>query len=163
MSEQAGQGSKTEQVGQQVLISIGKRKTATARAYIRPGKGRVRVNGIPIEIWPVEVARLKMSEPLIIAGDAVRSLVDIDVSVKGGGFMGQAEAVRMAVARGLVDFFEKCVASRDSCDQSKAIAQKLRNLYMEYDRTMLAGDQRRTEPEKYMRYSARRKWQTSYR
>lgn len=163
MSEQGAVQPKQAQAESNVIISVGKRKTAIARAYIRPGQGRVRVNGVPVEIWPVEVARLKMMEPLIIAGDAVVKLVDIDVNVRGGGFMGQADAVRMAIARGLVDFFDKCVPSKDNCEHSKAIAQKLKNLFMEYDRTMLAGDQRRTEPEKYMRYSARRGWQTSYR
>lgn len=150
---------------QQIIVSVGKRKTAVARAYITVGSGRVRVNGIPIELWPVEVARLKMMEPLIIAGDAVRNIVDINVKVSGGGFMGQAEAVRMSIARGLVSFFEKCVAdqSPEGCEKSKAVAKKLKRLFEEYDRTMLVGDVRRTEPEKYMRYSARRKWQTSYR
>ncbi len=147
----------------QGVISTGKRKTAIARAYIRPGRGLVRVNGVPIELVPIETARLKMMEPLIIAGESIRNLVDIDVNVKGGGFMGQADAVRMAIARGLVDFFDKCVYGESSCEQSKAIAQKLKSIFEEYDRTMLAGDQRRTEPEKYMRYSARRGWQTSYR
>ncbi|MGC9210109.1 MAG: 30S ribosomal protein S9 [Acidilobus sp.] len=150
---------------QQIVVSTGKRKTAVARAYIRSGIGRVRVNGVPIELWPIEVARLKMMEPLLIAGDVVRNVVDIDVKVKGGGFMGQAEAVRMAIARGLVDYFSKCVPDQtpEGCERSKAVAEKLKALFEEYDRTMLAGDPRRTEPEKYMRYSARRKWQTSYR
>ncbi len=149
----------------QVLVSIGKRKTAIAKAYIRTGIGRVKVNGVPLEIWPVEVARLKMMEPLVIAGDAVRNIIDIDVKVSGGGFMGQAEAVRMAIARGLVNFFDNCMPdqSPEGCQKSKEVAKKLERLFEEYDRTMLVGDVRRTEPEKYMRYSARRKWQTSYR
>ena len=155
----------SQQVQQKAIIATGKRKTAIARAYIVPGAGRVRINGVPLEIWPVEVARLKMMEPLVIAGDAVRNLVDINVKVSGGGFMGQAEAVRMAIARGLVKFFEDCVPdqSPEGCERSREIAKKLKRLFEEYDRSMLVGDQRRTEPEKYMRYSARRKWQTSYR
>ncbi|MGC9071904.1 MAG: 30S ribosomal protein S9 [Acidilobus sp.] len=149
----------------QIIIATGKRKTAVARAYVKPGMGRIWVNGTPLELWPIEVARLKMMEPLLVAGDVVRNVVDVDVQVKGGGFMGQAEAVRMAIARGLVDYFSKCVPdqSPELCQWSRAVAEKLKALYEEYDRTMLAGDPRRTEPEKYMRYSARRKWQTSYR
>ncbi len=160
-----GSGRQQAAGAQQIVVATGKRKTATARAYIKPGAGRVRVNGVPLEIWPIEVARLKMMEPLVIAGDAVRNVVDIDVEVSGGGFMGQAEAVRMAIARGLVDYFSKCVPDKsgEGCQRSRAVAEKLRALYEEYDRTMLAGDPRRTEPEKYMRYSARRGWQTSYR
>jgi small subunit ribosomal protein S9 len=155
----------TGQAAGQFIVSIGKRKTAIARAYVRPGSGRVRINGTPLELIPMEVVRLKVMEPLAIAGDVVRNVVDIDVSVEGGGFMGQAEAARMAIARGLVEFFSKCVPdqSPEGCERSRAVAEKLKALYNEYDRTMLAGDYRRTEPEKYMRYSARRRWQTSYR
>jgi len=147
---------------EKIVISTGKRKTAIARAVIRPGKGRVRINGVPIEVYPIEMARIKMMEPLLLAGEGVRSLVDITVNVKGGGIMGQADAVRMAIARGLVEFFT-CEGEGEDCRRMNEIANKLREAFEEYDRTMLAGDPRRTEPEKYMRYSARRRWQKSYR
>jgi len=145
-----------------IVVATGKRKSAIARAVIRPGKGRVWINGIPIEIWPVELARAKMMEPLLLAGKKIRSLVDIEVNVKGGGYMGQADAVRMAIARGLVEFF-KCEGADEECIRSNKLSQALREIFEEYDRTMLAGDPRRPEPEKYMRYSARRRWQKSYR
>jgi small subunit ribosomal protein S9 len=145
-----------------IVISSGKRKTAIARAVVKPGKGRVWVNNIPIEIWPVEMARLKMMEPLMLAGRAIRSQVDIHVHVQGGGFMGQADAVRMAIARGLVEYF-RCEGEDEECRISDELSKALRQIFEEYDRTMLAGDPRRTEPEKYMRRSARRRWQKSYR
>lgn len=131
-----------------VVIASGKRKRAIARAVIKPGKGRVWVNNVPLEIYPIEMAKIKMMEPLMLAGDSIRNSVDIKVNVRGGGVMAQAEAVRMAIARGLVKYTG---------------SQLLRQVYIEYDRTMLAGDPRQTEPEKYMRYSARRRWQKSYR
>ncbi len=131
-----------------IVLSSGKRKTAVARAVIKEGKGRVWVNGVPVELWPIEMARLKMMEPLFLAGDEIRNKVDIRVEVHGGGFMAQAEAVRMAIARGLVAFTG---------------SEELKKIYKEYARTMLAGDPRRTEPEKWMRYSARRFRQKSYR
>lgn len=131
-----------------VVIEIGKRKTAVARAVLTPGKGRVWINGIPLELYPVELARLKMMEPLLLAGDAVRNSVDVRVSVSGGGYMAQAEAVRMAIARGLAKFTG---------------SEELKQLYREYSRYMLSGDPRQTEPEKWMRYSARRWRQKSYR
>jgi len=134
--------------GRKIVISVGKRKTAIARAVIRPGIGRVRVNGVPIEIWPIEMARIKMLEPLLLLQPKLRESVDIDVKVEGGGVMAQADAVRMAIARGLVAFFN---------------IPELKELYKEFDRTMLAGDPRRTEPEKWLRYSARRFRQKSYR
>jgi len=145
-----------------IVVSSGKRKRAIAVAVVRPGNGKVHVNGVPIEIWPVEMARLKMMEPLLLAGESIRSQVDIDVKVRGGGFMGQADATRMAIARGLIEYFA-CEGEDEECKRSNEIASALRVIFEEYDRTMLAGDPRRTEPEKYMRYSARRRWQKSYR
>ncbi len=145
-----------------ITISTGKRKRAIATAIIRPGNGKVHINGIPIELWPIEMARLKMMEPLLLAGAKIRSQVDIRIKVKGGGFMGQADAVRMAIARGLVEHF-RCEGEDEECKRMNALSQALKQIFEEYDRTMLAGDQRRTEPEKYMRYSARRRWQKSYR
>ncbi len=145
-----------------IVVSSGKRKKAIARAVIRPGTGKVRINGIPIEIWPNKMARLKMFEPLLLAGHNIRSQVDIDVEVHGGGFMGQADAVRMAIARGLMEYF-RCEGEGEECERSNMLAEALRAIFEEYDRTMLAGDPRRTEPKKYMRYSARRRWQKSYR
>jgi small subunit ribosomal protein S9 len=145
-----------------IVIATGKRKTAIARAVIKPGKGRVRVNGVPIELYPIEMARIKMMEPLLLAGERIRNLVDINVNVKGGGVMGQADAVRMAIARGLVAFF-KCEGDSEECKKMNEISKKLEEMFIEYDKTMITGDPRRTEPEKYMRYSARRRWQKSYR
>ena len=145
-----------------VVIATGKRKTAIARAVIKSGKGRVRINGIPIELYPIEMARIKMMEPLLLAGEKIRNLVDINVNVNGGGVMGQADAVRMAIARGLVAFFS-CNDNNEECKKMRSIAEKLEKIFVEYDKTMITGDPRRTEPEKYMRYSARRRWQKSYR
>ncbi|MEZ0393948.1 MAG: 30S ribosomal protein S9 [Desulfurococcaceae archaeon] len=133
--------------GGEHIISTGKRKTSVARAVVRPGMGRVWINGVPLEMWPYEVARLKMAEPLMLAGKLAKE-VDIEVDVKGGGYMSQADAVRMAIARGLVKYF------KDS---------ELKKLFKEFDRYMLSGDPRRTEPEKWGRYSARRRRQKSYR
>lgn len=145
-----------------IVIASGKRKTAVARAIIKPGKGRVLVNGIPVEFITPEIARAKMMEPLLLAGRQIRSMLDIRVKVEGGGFMGQAEAVKMAIARGIIEYF-KCEESGPECERLNALHNALKQIFEEHDRSMLAGDPRRTEPEKYMRYSARRRWQKSYR
>ena len=73
-----------------VVNTSGKRKTAIARATVKAGKGRVRVNSEPIEILQPELARNKAMEPLVIA-DAMNRLerVDINVNTIGGGQMGQ--------------------------------------------------------------------------
>jgi small subunit ribosomal protein S9 len=145
-----------------ITIATGKRKRAIAIAIVRPGTGKVKITGIPIEMYPVEMARLKMLEPLLLAGKSLRSKVDIEVKVRGGGFMGQADAVRMAIAKGLIEFF-RCEGENEECKRSNNLSIALKEIFEEYDRTMLSGDPRRTEPEKYMRYSARRRWQKSYR
>ncbi len=131
-----------------IIITSGKRKTAIARAVFIPGKGRVYINNIPLELYPIEMARWKMMEPLLLAGKDVRSKIDIKVNVKGGGVMAQADAVRMAIARGLIEWTG---------------SEELKKLFLEYDKTMLSGDPRQTEPKKFARYSARRRWQKSYR
>ena len=131
-----------------IVISSGKRKTAIARAIIRPGKGRVFINNIPLEIYPVEMAKWKILEPLLLAGDDIRNSVDIHVNVRGGGVMAQADAARIAIARGLVELTKN---------------EELKKLFLEYDKTMLSGDPRQAEPKKFARYSARRRWQKSYR
>lgn len=130
-----------------IILESGKRKTAIARATIRSGKGRVRVNNIPIEIYTPEVAQQKIMEPLLVLGDAIQDL-DIDVSVHGGGFMGQAGAARTAIARGLAKWFKRVA---------------VRNELQDYDRYMLTGDPRRKEPKKFGGPGARRKKQKSYR
>ncbi len=130
-----------------VVITSGKRKTAIAKAVVRDGVGRVRINKIPLEIYQPELARLTIMEPLIIAKDLAKK-VDIDVTVKGGGVMGQAEAVRTAIARGLVEW------SGD---------EELKKAYLEYDRYLLVNDVRRKEPKKQGGRGARKRRQTSYR
>ncbi len=130
-----------------VINSSGKRKTAIARATIKDGKGRIRINSAPLEILEPELARLKMMEPLELAGSRVEK-VDIDVNVNGGGVMGQAAATRTAIARGLVDFFED---------------EDLRAKYRAFDRSLLVNDPRRKEPKHPLGRGARKKRQKSYR
>lgn len=131
-----------------ILVVSGKRKTAIARATVKQGTGRIRINNVPIEIWEPEIAREKILEPLYIAGDEVRNKLDIKVKVGGGGFMGQAEAVRMSIARALLKWTK---------------SRHLRTLLMKYDRTMVAGDSRRKETKKFGGPGARARDQKSYR
>ena len=131
-----------------VILSSGKRKTAIARATIKEGKGKIRINKQPLEIYEPEFARLIITEPLILAGEKITEKVDIKIIITGGGFMGQAEAARISIARGLYKWTN---------------SEKLRKKYIQYDRTMLAGDSRRTEPKKFGGKGARAKRQKSYR
>jgi len=131
-----------------VLLVSGKRKTATARATIKPGKGRIRINNKALEILEPKIVRDKIMEPLFLAGDETWKQLDIDIKVSGGGFMGQAEAARMALARGLWRWSKKT---------------HLKTIFTAYDRTMLAGDPRRKEPKKFGGPGARARDQKSYR
>ncbi|AOL16252.1 30S ribosomal protein S9 [Sulfolobus sp. A20] len=133
---------------EQVIITSARRKMARATCYLYPGKGRVYVNKTPIELVPIEMVRLKIMEPLLLAGENVRSKIDCWIFTSGGGIMGQADAARMALARAILKYTN---------------SDELAKIYRSYDRTMLAGDPRQTESEKWMRYSARRWRQKSYR
>jgi len=133
---------------QKTTQAVGKRKTSVARVVIKDGKGRIRVNNIPIHFYEPKYVRDKIMESLIIAGGGVTGSVDIDVKVEGGGYMSQAEAARMGVAHGLVKHIKNT---------------SLREAYIAYDRTMLTGDGRRTEPKKFGGPSARTRKQKSYR
>ncbi|MEM7826368.1 MAG: 30S ribosomal protein S9 [Candidatus Aenigmatarchaeota archaeon] len=113
-----------------IIFTVGKRKRAVARAKIVPGTGRVIINSKPLEIWGNEFLRLRIKEPLLLAEDLGAKL-DFHVNVKGGGTTGQTEAIRMAIARGLVEF------SKD---------KKLMEKFLNYDRNLLVFDFRRTEP-----------------
>ncbi len=129
-------------------VSSGKRKRAIARAVIREGNGAVSINNVAIDYWVPKMSRIKIKEPLLLAGD-VADTVDIDVDVKGGGFSSQAEAARLAVAKGLVDFTK---------------SEKIREIFLKYDRQLLVADVRRKEPAKPNRHGqARAKVQKSYR
>ena len=131
-----------------VTNTSGKKKTAVARATVTDGEGRVRINSQPVELVEPEMARLKMLEPFRVAGEDLRSEVDVEVSVNGGGFAGQADAVRTAIARGLV--------------QHRNDAE-LRDAFMEFDRSLLVNDSRQSEPKQWGGPGARARYQKSYR
>ncbi len=131
-----------------VLVVSGKRRTATARAVVKPGMGRIRINRVPVEIFEPEIAREKIREPLIEAGEEIWKELDMDVTVAGGGYIGQAEAARMAIANGLLKWTK---------------SSHLRTLFSEYDRTMIVGDSRKKEPKKFGGPGARARDQKSYR
>ena len=133
-----------------IVNAVGKRKTAVARATLKEGSGNVRINKKPLQILEPEVVREKIAEPLFIASQLGIDLanIDIEVNVKGGGFMGQAEATRTAIARGLVAWTEN---------------EQLKAAFLRYDRTLLVSDTRRAEPKKFLRKGARARRQKSYR
>ncbi len=130
------------------IHASGKRKRAIARATLRHGKGIVRINSIPIDFVEPKISRLKLREPLILAGD-VADKVDINVNVAGGGITSQADASRLAIAKALVNYTK---------------SDKLKEIFLDYDRNLLVADVRRKEAAKPNRHGqARAKKQKSYR
>ncbi len=128
------------------INTSGKRKRSIARATLYEGKGIVKVNNKVLNVIEPKMARLKLQEPLILAGDIVNK-VDIKVNVNGGGFMSQADAARVAICRALAEF-----------------APNLKKVFLDYDRNLLVADTRRKEMAKPNRHGkARAKRQKSYR
>lgn len=134
-------------MAKKVTNTSGKRKTAIARAAVMKGTGKVRINKVPLEVFSTELARLKVTEPLTIAGKKAEKL-DIKVNVAGGGQMGQADAVRTAIARGIVEYTND---------------DELKTQFLAYDRTLLVNDTRTKEAKKPLGRGARAKRQKSYR
>ncbi|MGB1437793.1 MAG: 30S ribosomal protein S9, partial [Candidatus Poseidoniaceae archaeon] len=108
----------------------------------------------PIEILQPALARRKAMEPLVIA-DAMNRLskVDINLTTTGGGIMGQTDAIRTAIARGLVHYN----------GGAEGIDEELRDEFLRFDRSLLVNDPRRKEPKHQLGRGARRKKQKSYR
>lgn len=131
-----------------IINSSGKNKTAIARATITKGTGRTRINKKPIEIYEPDFVKLKILEPLMLAGENVLSSIDINVKVSGGGIIGQANAVRTAIARGIVEW------TNDT---------NIRDAFAEYDRNLIVNDSRQKETTKFGGPGARAKYQKSYR
>lgn len=149
-----------------IVNESGKRKTAIARVVIKKGSGQVRINKKLLENMEPELVRLKITEPLTIANDlvevsaggciaqslprsrAVVDVIDVEVNVEGGGIMGQADAVRTAIARGLVKWTD---------------SSSLRDAFLKYDRNLLVSDARQKERKKFGGRGARARRQKSYR
>ena len=123
----------------------GKRKRSIARATVKEGKGIVMINGRLLQHYSENVLMLRMSEPLLLAGDVAKA-VDVHVSVNGGGVNGQADASRVAIARALVQYDDK-----------------LKKVFDDYDRLLLVADVRRKEVRKPNDSKARAARQKSYR
>ncbi|MBT4935684.1 30S ribosomal protein S9 [Candidatus Woesearchaeota archaeon] len=129
-----------------IIHAQGSRKQAVARAVLyQDGKGNVIINNQKLEQYGNDVSRLRISEPLVLMGAKAKS-VNINVTVNGGGMNGQADAIRLAIARALVQH-----------------DPKLKKEFTEYDRLLLVADVRRKEVCKPNDSKARAKRQKSYR
>ncbi len=143
-------------------IYFASRKTSNAHVYITKGKGKIRINNVPLEMVNPETAREVMLAPLEIIGDELRDKVDISVRVRGGGFMGQAYSSATAMSRALIGWTKSKKEPKDH-PFNKSTRQQLKTKIVEYDKYLISGDARRKEPKKFGGSGARRRKQKSYR
>ncbi len=129
-----------------VIHTTGRRKTSIARATLKKGSGILRINNQDLDNYvSASILALKIKEPLIISGEDGK--YDLKINVFGGGSNSQADAIRQAIARALVE--------------SKG--EEIRKKFLEYDRSMLVSDTRFKEMKKPNNSHARAKRQKSYR
>ena len=134
---------------------FGRKRTATAVAYCKEGSGLIKLNGTPLEKLASETLKAKLLEPLQIIGEDKLSHLDIRLRVHGGGHVSQIYAIRQAVAKAVVAYYQKYVD-----EQAK---DEIKKLLLGYDRTLLVADPRRMEPKKFGGQGARVRRQMSYR
>lgn len=126
-----------------VINTTGRRKTSVARIYMQPGKGKVTVNDRKLEeYFTTQVLQLIINQPL--ATIEATGKYDIKVNVKGGGLTGQAEALRLAIAKALVE---------EDAENRPPLKKE----------GLLTRDSRMVERKKYGRRKARRSFQFSKR
>ena len=126
-----------------LINTIGRRKTSVARIYVKPGKGKIHVNDRDMaDYFPSPILQTIVKQPLTVT--EVADKFDIKVNVSGGGSKGQAEAIRLAIARAL------CEADQEH----RPLLKK---------EGFLTRDPRMVERKKYGRRKARRAFQFSKR
>ncbi|KAG1801682.1 ribosomal protein S9/S16-domain-containing protein [Suillus plorans] len=133
--------------------TFGKKKTATAVAHAKEGRGIIRVNGSPINLVQPEILRFKIYEPVLVAGEDSFAPLDIRVRAKGGGHTSQVYAIRQAIAKALIAYYAKYIDAYS--------AMELKKKLVAYDRTLLIADPRRMEPKKFGGAGARARRQKS--
>jgi small subunit ribosomal protein S9 len=127
----------------EVINTIGRRKTSIARIYFTPGNGEISINGKTLDTYfPLEIHKIIIKQPLVLVESDGK--FDVKVNVGGGGFKGQAEAIRLAVARAL------CELDPENRPPLKKAG-------------FLTRDPRMVERKKYGRRKARRRFQFSKR
>uniref|UniRef100_A0A7M4FSZ4 Ribosomal protein S16 n=1 Tax=Crocodylus porosus TaxID=8502 RepID=A0A7M4FSZ4_CROPO len=118
---------------------FGRKKTATAVAHCKRGNGLIKVNGRPLEMIEPRTLQYKLLEPVLLLGKERFAGVDIRVRVKGGGHVAQIY------------------------DVDEASKKEIKDILIQYDRTLLVADPRRCESKKFGGPGARARYQKSYR
>mmetsp|Transcript_111883 Transcript_111883/g.361319 ORF Transcript_111883/g.361319 Transcript_111883/m.361319 type:complete len:147 (-) Transcript_111883:62-502(-) len=134
---------------------FGRKKTAVAVALVRTGTGQVRLNGCPIHTVKPDILRVKVYEPMLLLGTERFGKVDVRLRVRGGGFTSQVYALRQAIAKGIVAYYQKYI--------DEASKKEIKDILMASDRFLIVAAPRRCEPKKFGGRSARSRFQKSYR
>jgi small subunit ribosomal protein S9 len=119
-------------VSMKVVFATGKRKTSVARAVLKEGEGKVLINDVPLDLYEPEFGRWRIREVFLLA-DKLAEKYDIKVNVRGGGISSRVDAIRQAIAKALVEATK---------------SEELKRRFLEFDRSLLVYDFRRTEPHK---------------
>jgi small subunit ribosomal protein S16e len=139
----------------QSVQTYGRKKTATAVAHCKAGKGLIKVNGAPLELIQPEILRPKIFEVILVLGKERFANLDIRIRVQGGGHVSQIYAIRQSIAKAVVAYNQKFV--------DEATKSEIRDQLVAYDRSLLVADPRRCEPKKFGGPGARARYQKSYR
>jgi len=135
--------------------TFGRKKNAVAVAHLKPGNGTIRVNGVPIDLVEPVALRQKVLEPVLLLGKEMFQRFDVRIRVRGGGYTAQIYAIRLALAKSIVAYHQKHL--------NEANKRQIKEMLLEYDRSLLIADPRRCEPKKYGGPGARARAQKSYR
>lgn len=93
----------------EAVQTFGRKKTATAVAHCKRGNGLIKINGSPLNLVQPDILKVKIYEPLLLLGSEKFSQLDIRVRVSGGGHTSQIYAIRQAIAKAIVAFYQKCI------------------------------------------------------
>ena len=134
---------------------FGRKKTATAVVFCCDGNGVITLNGTPIAQATNETLQAKVLEPLVLLGEDKWNKLDMKIRVSGGGHVAQVYAIRQAISKAIVAFYQKYV--------DESAKSEIKTTLLGYDRTLLVADPRRMEPKKFGGRGARVRRQMSYR
>lgn len=136
--------------------TFGRKKTSVAVAHVKEGNGLIKVNGVPLELVKPQSLRWKVLDPFLLLRDNREcNNLDIRVRVKGGGHVSQIYAIRQAIAKGVIAYYQKFVDESSKMD--------IKDKFITYDRSLVVADPRRTESKKFGGPGARARYQKSYR
>jgi len=134
---------------------FGRKKNATAVAHCTTGTGFIKVNGKPLQLLEPASLRLKVWEPIFLLGAQRFQDLNIRVRVRGGGSTSQLIAIRQAISKSLIAYYQKY--------HDESTKRELKELLIQYDKGLLVADPRRMEPKKFGGQGARARYQKSYR